>query len=86
MERKEKTGEGSEGVSKDRGKRRKEGEWGSPGSTGDTEPSFALLGLLPLCAMFSVPATSWNVRCLMVRTHRQGPDAGWTQAGGWQQK
>lgn len=55
---------------KGRGERRV-GEWGGPGS--DAGPSFArlgLLGFLPLSALPSVLATSWNVRWLMVRTSR----------------
>lgn len=37
-----------------------------------TEPSLAQLGLLALSALPSLPATTWNVRRLMVRTSRQG--------------
>lgn len=40
-----------------------------------TQPSFALLGFLALSALPSVPATSWNVRWLMVGTSRQGSAA-----------
>lgn len=65
---------GRKGVSKDRGKGRgeREGERGGPGITGDTGPSawLGLLAFLPLSAFPSVPATSWNVRWLMVRTSR----------------
>lgn len=74
-------------MNKDRRKGRgeiREGEWGigvgsGPGTTGDIGPSFAwlgLLGFLPLYALPSVPATSWNVRWLMVRTAGRG----WPQA------
>lgn len=57
---------------RDRRGRRRSGEWGGPGTTGDTELSFAQLGLLALSALPSVPATSWNVRWLTVRSSRQG--------------
>lgn len=59
----------------ERGKRK----WGD-----DSPPSSSLVSFLS--ALPNVPATGRNVRWLLVRTSRQGPAAGWTQAGDWQQK